>query len=327
MAQDGPIELERFSNRLARGDSFVDALGPFERVLEWELMDRALCSRTVDLRLGMTLSVSRVSWRHAWELTFDPDPSKLKFIVARGAGPRVTPRGGETHLLAGGTGHISRVRRPVELRFDFGETGDVQTHEELCLEIDRERLCQLLGADQLPELLEGVWASQADYPFQVLAAPLASFRVLDEINHCNARGAARQLHLEARGLELLAAWADHLDAERSALIPLSACDIERLERARKVLLARMTAPPRLPELARLAGLNEAKLKAGFRMHFGETVYGYLRQQRLLEAHRLLSAAGYNVTEVATRVGYSNPSKFAAAFKEQFGVSPSRVRQR
>lgn len=95
--------------------------------------------------------------------------------------------------------------------------------------------------------------------------------------------------------------------------------------ARSILLARMTAPPRLPELARLAGLNEAKLKAGFRARFGDTVYGTLRRHRLDEARRLLGEGRCNVTEVALRVGYSNPSKFAAAFKAAFGVSPSHVR--
>jgi AraC-like DNA-binding protein len=123
----------------------------------------------------------------------------------------------------------------------------------------------------------------------------------------------------------LAAWVDHLEGEREASARLSAHDIGRLERARRILVSRMTAPPRLPELARLAGLNEAKLKAGFRARFGETVYGHLRRLRLEEAHRLLRQERYDVTEVALRVGYANPSKFAAAFKALFGVSPSQVR--
>ena len=52
---------------------------------------------------------------------------------------------------------------------------------------------------------------------------------------------------------------------------------------------------------------------------------YLRRRRLEEAMQLLETGRYAVTEVATRVGYDNPSAFAAAFREQFGVSPSRVR--
>jgi AraC-like DNA-binding protein len=325
VAQERREELERFSDRLLLGRTIMERPSPFERQLSWEVADRAGSSRTVGLRSGMTLSVSRVRWERRWTLAFDPDPSKLKLLVARGPGPRVTPCGGQAHDLANGTAQVSRIQRRVDLRFDFGDATSGQDHEELCLEVARERLCQLMGSPQLPTLLERVWSSSESYPFEVFSAPRASFRLLDEVVHCKARGSARQLYLEAKGLELLAAWVDHLEGERDAAARPSAHDIERLERARRILISRMTTPPRLPELARLAGLNEAKLKAGFRAHFGDTVYGCLRQHRLDEAHRLLRQGRYNVTEVAVRVGYSNPSKFAAAFKALFGVSPSHVR--
>jgi len=317
-------ELERFSERVLPNSAVMQELGPFERQLAWELVDRAGSSRTVSLRSGMTLSISQVRWERPWVLAFNPDPSKLKFIVARGPGPRVTPSGGRSHDLVNGSAQVSRIQKSVDLNFDFGEAPSEQAHEELCLEVGRERLRQLMGSQQLPALLERVWSGSESYPFEMLSAPPTSFRLLDEIVHCGARGAPRQLQLEAKGLELLAAWIDHLEDDRSASARLSAHDVERLEQARKILLARMTTPPRLPELARLAGLNEAKLKAGFRAHFGETVYGYLRRYRLEEAYRLLSQGRYDVTEVAIRVGYANPSKFAAAFRTRFGLRPSQL---
>jgi len=325
VVERGPQELERFSERVQSGRATLETLGPFERQMSWEFADRAGSSRTVASRSGMTLSLSRVRWERGFTLAFDPDPSKLKFIIARGPGPRVTPSGGQAHELASGTAHISRIQRQVDLRFDFDEATSGQEHEELCLEIGREELCQLAGSSELPALLETIWTSAESYPFLAFSAPPTSFRLLDELTNCDARGMARQLYLEAKGIELLAAWVDHLDEDRAAGSSLSAHDIERLERARRILLARLTAPPRLPELARLAGLNEAKLKHGFRTHFGETVYGMLRRQRLDEARRLLRLGRYNVTEVALRVGYANPSKFAAAFRAQFGLSPAQVR--
>lgn len=324
MTHDQSAELERFSDRVLRGRAVLEALSPFERQISWEQADRAGSSRTIALRSEMSLSLSRVRWERSWTLAFDPDPSKLKFIVARGPGPRVTPRGGPGHEFVSGTGSVSRIQRAVELRFDFAESTSREAHEELCLEVGREKLCQLAGTAELPAALEQVWTSSDSYPVELLSAPPASFRLFDELLHCRARGATRQLHLEAKGLELLAAWLDHLEDARDAL-RLGAQDCERLERARRILLTRMTSPPRLSELARLVGLNEAKLKAGFRAQFGDTVYGYLRRQRLEEAHRLLSRGRYNVSEVAVRVGYANPSKFAAAFRAQFGVSPSHVR--
>jgi AraC family transcriptional activator of pyochelin receptor len=323
--EDRPVELQRFADRVFRGRAVMETFGPFERQVRWEQADRAGSSRTIALRSGMTLSISRVRWEQSFRLAFDPDPSKLKLLVARGPGPRVTPCGGRAHELASGTAQVSRIQRAVDLRFDFGDATNGQPHEQLCLEIDPARLQELTGNPKLPAPVEHVWSGAESYPFETLAAPPASFRLLDELVHCAVRGAARRLHLEAKGLELLAAWIDHLENESEALATPSAHDIERLERARVILLARMITPPRLPELARLAGLNEAKLKAGFRAHFGETVYGYLRRQRLNEAERLLRQGRYNVTEVATRVGYTNPSKFAAAFRAQFGVTPSQMR--
>jgi AraC family transcriptional activator of pyochelin receptor len=322
--QEGREELERFSERVS-GRAVVEKLNPFESEVRWQVGDRVGSSRTIALRSGMTLSISRVRWERRFTLAFDPDPSTLKFMVARGPGPRVTPSAGPAQDLANGTAHISRIQRSGELRFDFAESSQTQEHEELCLEVSRERLCELIGAEELPALLEGICKSSESYPFETVSAPAGAFRLLDEMVHCNARGAARQLHLEGKGLELLATWVDQLETERDAVARVSARDIERLEHARRILLSRSTTPPRLPELARLAGLNEAKLKAGFRAHFGETVYGYLRRHRLEEAHRLLLQGRYDVTEVALRVGYANPSKFAAAFKALFGVSPSRLR--
>jgi len=79
------------------------------------------------------------------------------------------------------------------------------------------------------------------------------------------------------------------------------------------------------ELARLAGLNDYKLKAGFRQVFGTTVFGYLRQQRLEQARQLLQAQEISVTEAAATVGYSSQGHFAAAFRKQFGINPKDLR--
>ena len=73
---------------------------------------------------------------------------------------------------------------------------------------------------------------------------------------------------------------------------------------------------------RTAGFSETRLKGAFRAHFGTSVFGHLRQARMEEARRLLLDRRLNVSETAIRVGYSNPSKFAAAFRKQFGMSPS-----
>ena len=66
------------------------------------------------------------------------------------------------------------------------------------------------------------------------------------------------------------------------------------------------------------------LKGGFRTLSGTPVFAYLRQLRMEEARRLLRKRHLDVSEVAQRVGYANPSKFAAAFRREFGMSPSAL---
>jgi AraC family transcriptional regulator, transcriptional activator of the genes for pyochelin and ferripyochelin receptors len=184
-------------------------------------------------------------------------------------------------------------------------------------------LQELMGAAALPSSLQRVVSNELAYGIESQPMTPELFRLLDEILYCDASGASRQLYLEGKGLELLALLIDRLEeTERASSSRLSQTVIDRLQVARQILLARLETPPSLPELARRAGLNEAKLKAGFRVLFGASVFAYLRRERMEEARRLLRARNYNVTEVAARVGYSNPSKFAAAFRKQFGMSPS-----
>lgn len=102
-------------------------------------------------------------------------------------------------------------------------------------------------------------------------------------------------------------------------------DFDRVRQARDLLLAQMASPPTVPDLARLVGLNEVKLKAGFHKLWGTTVYGLLRKERLDEARRFLMAGQGNVGEAAFRVGYTNTSHFAQAFQKEFGVSPGSLR--
>lgn len=86
-------------------------------------------------------------------------------------------------------------------------------------------------------------------------------------------------------------------------------------------------PPSFPALSRKIGLNDYKLKAGFKAMFGTTVFGYLREKRLEKALLLLQQGEMNVTETSSAVGYSNTSYFAEGFREKYGVNPSAFARR
>jgi AraC-like DNA-binding protein len=209
---------------------------------------------------------------------------------------------------------------------DFGPSGG-QVHQEISVEIGRRRLCELFGTAALPEPIERAGGGGEAYPGAALPPGPSLLGLVDDVLRCDVRGPARQLYLQAKSLEILAGVVDALvDDGRAAATPLSPHDVDRVELARRLLLERLESPPTLAELSARTGLSPTRLKHAFHRHVGSPVFTYLRECRLDEAHRLLRAGTLGVTQVSARVGYANPSKFAAAFRRRFGVSPSQVRR-
>lgn len=316
-------DMERFArDALKRAVSF-DEPSPFERRMSWNIDDQAGFSSSTRLQSGLALSTTKLAWEQPWTFQFGDAPNPLKFMLSRGEGPRMTaPGGGPEYVLGRGTFQVRHTTTAMSGTCEFGREGG--QCELVSLELEPQRLKELLGTQELPAVLQGLFTGER--PCSMHAQPFSPSvsRLLDEIVYCDARGASRPLFLEARSLELLGRLIDELELA-STSSPLSQRDRECLERTRRLLLERMTDPPTLSELARLVGLNEAKLKAGFRIVFGTSAYAYLREQRMETACRLLLQRDLSVTEVAMRVGFANPSKFAAAFKRHFGVPPSAHR--
>ena len=66
-------------------------------------------------------------------------------------------------------------------------------------------------------------------------------------------------------------------------------------------------------LAKSCAINEFKLKKGFKMMFGTTIYGALQEKRLKIAYELLMQRDINISEAATFVGYKSISHFSNIF--------------
>ncbi|SNS88046.1 AraC-type DNA-binding protein [Anaerovirgula multivorans] len=94
--------------------------------------------------------------------------------------------------------------------------------------------------------------------------------------------------------------------------------------ARDILLSNLENSPSLLELSRAISINDCTLKKGFKALYGNTVYGFIREQRLEKAYKLLVVNNCSVTQSAHAVGYNNLSHFARSFREKFGVSPGTL---
>jgi AraC-like DNA-binding protein len=72
------------------------------------------------------------------------------------------------------------------------------------------------------------------------------------------------------------------------------------------------------------GLNEFKLKKGFKMMFAQTVFGYAHQLKMQLSRDMLMTQNMNVNETAELLGYSTPNHFSAAFKKMYGFCPGKL---
>lgn len=64
----------------------------------------------------------------------------------------------------------------------------------------------------------------------------------------------------------------------------------------------------------------------FKQYTGMTPMQYIISTRISNAQRLLGSMDYNVTEIASIVGYDNPLYFSRLFKKQTGMAPSEYRK-
>ncbi|WP_321971199.1 AraC family transcriptional regulator [Paratractidigestivibacter sp.] len=96
--------------------------------------------------------------------------------------------------------------------------------------------------------------------------------------------------------------------------------------ARGAMDDHMAAPLTIPQLAEICATSPTVLKESFRGEFGLPVYEWYRRLRMLRASELLCEGAAAVGEVAAKVGYSNPSKFARAFCDCMGAAPSVFKQ-
>lgn len=73
------------------------------------------------------------------------------------------------------------------------------------------------------------------------------------------------------------------------------------------------------------GQDSRSFTSSFSAATGLAPYAYFTLRRMEYAKQLLNNELLSITEITLYVGYTNPSKFSAAFRRIYGVSPSILR--
>jgi AraC-like DNA-binding protein len=139
--------------------------------------------------------------------------------------------------------------------------------------------------------------------------------------------AAPFTHSVMSGL-LLTALHEHRD-ELAAPAPAAGASVVR--RARDHIEANAHRPITVADIARDCGVGVRGLQHGFQRSMQTTPTEYLRHVRLREVHRELGLADPTTTtvgQVAARWGFAHPGRFAAQYRQRYGIQPGdTLRQR
>jgi AraC-like DNA-binding protein len=107
---------------------------------------------------------------------------------------------------------------------------------------------------------------------------------------------------------------------------LSSDEIARLRLVENILVKDITdTPPTIEQLSKVAAMSPTKLKQDFKNLYGHPIYEYFQKNRMHHARQMMQAGKVTVKEVGFKLGYSNISHFAKAFKKEFGVLPGSLK--
>lgn len=162
----------------------------------------------------------------------------------------------------------------------------------------------------VPSLLSG----------EALCATASMMDALYKIIHSPYSSNVRQFHLDiikdVLFQMLRVASEQHTFTEKFTIT-----EIERIHAAKEFIDSNVPRHFSISQISRRVGINDQKLKKGFKEIIGIGLYGYLQERILQIAKIAIEQTNRSIKEIALHAGYRNANNFSAAFKKKFGVTP------
>jgi len=148
--------------------------------------------------------------------------------------------------------------------------------------------------------------------------------ILNQLFEDQKNNGMQKLYIQAKAYETLSLYfgKSNDDEQRCPFLD-SEDNVEKIKKAKQIVINNMSEPPSLQELADDIGLTLPKLKEGFKHIYGESVFNFLLDYKLEFSRKQLLSKRYNVSEISLQVGYSTSSHFISAFKKKYGTTPKQ----
>jgi len=103
--------------------------------------------------------------------------------------------------------------------------------------------------------------------------------------------------------------------------------MQRLYEAKSIIEKNTSRQFTISEVAEQIGLNEAKLKSGFKQVFGIGLFQFMLQAKMQKAWVWVLETNKPVKEIARLTGYTSKQNFVTAFKKYFNATPGLLRKK
>jgi AraC-like DNA-binding protein len=164
---------------------------------------------------------------------------------------------------------------------------------------------------------------------QSMDASVAS--IIHNIMFCEYKGPSKDVFIttQLRALLMLQLCTFHywLTGKEADLDPkITQRDRDILFGIREYLNENYMDDTSLLDITRRFGINEFKLKYGFKKIFNSSPIKFQQERKLDFAAELLRSSDKSISEISDTVGYQHSNNFSLAFKKRFGIGPALYRR-
>ena len=181
-----------------------------------------------------------------------------------------------------------------------------------------------LGKDDSEKLYQNLGLSTQN-SFNLFSVPKL---ISDPLMYClpdNLEHKMRVLYAQSKIIQYLIDLNIHT-ASSGKFLKKAASTIFSIQELHDLLEKSQGEIPTLTNLAKQFGMSPVKLNTEFMNAYGESVYSFISNLRLSQAHKALTASDLPMKTIAHKIGYSHVNHFINAFKKKFGVTPGSLRK-
>lgn len=229
--------------------------------------------------------------------------------------------GPPTRIIAGPGRDTFRIHQDwhAKVMVEGGATSEMRS-----IVVPDRQLRTLLGEATTRDLLDRLGLS-SQRPTVVLPMPLHVSAPLREATSAELTGAVRKLYAQARILDYLAGLLAFVSGGKT--VRKERTHQAKIHELHQYLLEIEGRVPTLTELAKKFSLSARRLNAEFSKEYGQSIFNFITDHRLAQAHAILLSDPIALKTLAMRLGYSHVNHFSTAFKKKFGYPPGSLKRK